>query len=328
MPLVNIMGGVRGPNGEGRDQYSATLLDVKDLWMVHINKNQPTDWILPIGMYLETYTSTHSWSSDSKFGNPYSEDWMWPMCPHTANAFSTSPEFFTDAIDASKSRLLDPYPTSESYQTDVLPTTTKCPANVFGMTTCRVYGWMSYRLGFEKGFTMDGLTCPPNTAALQVQRNVFRCTNVIVFQNNFCRGEHECMFRIPASKHSRWMAASYISDLDKAFFTGAGDRTEFELYNRNTLKNEFRTGFSAEAATRGAILAMLSELMTRNSGVAQTYTAVPSMPLYDREKGLWNAENPFLRCVCAVCVFVCMWCLSKPLKIMLFSVRLLGCQLM
>ena len=289
MPGTEIMGGYRGPGGEGRDIYAANLINVNEIWIIHSNAKQWTDWVLPIGMWLETYTSPFTWTLGSHFSNPFYQDYMWPMCPHVASTFGT------DAIDASKSRLLESYAGTDktSYQTEVQGSSTRCPASLFSYGECRTTGWMSYRVGFADGYTMNPLTCAANTMAFMVQRNVFRCLDVTLWQINYCEGTHECMYRIPAAKHPAWSNAKYISDIDKAFFRGTGDKQSFYAWDRTGLTNLYRRGFSDEAATRGAILALMNRILEAESGSGQTYTAVPSMPLYDSEAALWNGANPF-----------------------------------
>lgn len=101
------------------------------------------------------------------------------------------------------------------------------------------------------------------------------------------------MFTISAAKHSSWQAARYINPADKAFFQGPGDKQAFKGWDAFNLENIMRTGFTDEAATRGAILVLLNKVLEDNAGTGQTFTAVPSMPLYDSEAALWNSANPF-----------------------------------
>lgn len=277
------------------------FLPVKELWRVHANSSRPTKFFLPIGVFLETYGEyfqTDTLTDPSmNLSEPVQEHGMWPMCPHDASTFQTDLQSYLKSNMIPRSSTL-----YTSYQQRITPGNRRvstCAGSVSGIRECDVLGYSSYRVGMMPGFTMDPSTCVNTEAAVKVWDGIFKCVSCSWWQPYYCVGLHDCLYMVSGSRKDKWSSfrsSGRIStmDIDTAVY---GDVSLFYTLNQGfNVQDEqvFRSGLSVQAAIRSVIIAVINEILMKDEqSEGKLYAGVPSMPLHDTEKLLWNENNMF-----------------------------------
>lgn len=288
--------------------YPQDVLPIRQLWRWHGRTDALSKFYLPVGVFLQTYTQ--SWGTDEMMSRlrdvsynaplPIESLGMWQMCPHMS---STVPGDGTDPVDAAKSRSIQGenlvgFADNRPWQFDQwgsVASSTYCPASEGGIKECNVYGFRSYRLGLLPGYTMSPTGgCPSGSyGKMPVQRGVWKCVQCTWWQPTYCQGLHECMYK---TNPFGWAEARFIPDALVNLVKNTGDRSFFDkwvLLQSGAGVNTYRRGLSDELAIEAAIYALTNEAMEANGGTNLVYTSVPSMPMYDRERAVWNPQNPF-----------------------------------
>lgn len=306
-------------------------LPIQDLWRHHINRDYVTKVYLPIGVFLETFSQEYDVCSgclnDPTYEptRPYSQNGMWPMCPHRSDTVATGGG--TSTTDAGKSFMvqLAAYG-GGGYQgsRDVGSVASQyCPASTTGIKECSISGFRSYRVGMIPGFTMNPATgCARGQTNMLVQRNIYKCIACTGFQRTYCQGMHECLYYVHPTDgfNGRFINPTFKARIEK------GDksyRKQFTWYGPNSVRNTFRAGeflstfiwfypllfgfvlffiqlfvphviprlhagMSSEMAIDAAITALSNEINEHLSGDPYIYESVPTMPLYQADKALWK----------------------------------------
>ena len=282
---------------EARCQKDDTIplyntLPIQQLWRHHIDTDTLTFFYLPIGVFLQTFTSIYQSKAtlnDFKYAPSYplTQMGMWPMCPHDSTTFITNP------TDAAKSRMVTGAQVAgglgayqQQYEVGAVTPVT-CHGSETGIQKCPVRGWRSYRIGMMPGYTMDVNGCDRATqTAFMVQKNIYKCVDCTMWHPAYCRGSHECMYRsnIGINSNTKWQDSRFIrntymttiNDLSYMDVSGAGDG--------------LRQGMSSAKAVEAAIVALSNEILEELGGDPLIYESVQPMRLHDAEKLLWNGR--------------------------------------